>query len=65
MKNFDQYFENTEDFDDGLEKMDSLNQLVRSILSDCKMDVDEVEESDPEFISYIADKIKEWHENNK
>jgi hypothetical protein len=55
MKNFDQYFENFEEQDD------SLNQLVRSILSACKMDVREVEESDPEFIPDIANMIKEWH----
>lgn len=43
----------------------SLKQLVRSILSDCKFDVDEVEEADPEFVGYIADKILQWHNENK
>lgn len=41
---------------------EGLNQLVRNILDACKMDSDEVEEADPDFIPYIADMIYEWHE---
>jgi len=67
MKNFDQYFlnENNEFDDEEFEKKDSLTILVEHILDACKMDSDEVEESDPDFIPYIADMIKVWHENNK
>ena len=43
----------------------SLKQLVRMILSDCKLDPDEVEESDPEFINYISNEILKWHNENK
>ncbi len=42
-----------------------LNKLIREILDDCKLDVDAIEESDPEFIGYISDKILKWHKNNK
>jgi len=35
-----------------------LRQLVKSILDDCKLDADAIEESDPEFIGYIADSRK-------
>ena len=43
----------------------SLRQLVKSILDDCKLDVDAIEESDPEFIGYIADEILKWHNEHK
>jgi hypothetical protein len=43
----------------------SLRQLVKSILDDCKLDVDAIEESDPEFIGYIADEILKWHNEYK
>jgi hypothetical protein len=39
----------------------NLIQLVERILSDCKLDVDLIKESDPEFIEYIAQEILEWH----
>jgi hypothetical protein len=43
----------------------SLIQLVKTILDDSKLDVDAIEESDPEFIGYIADKILKWHNEHK
>lgn len=43
----------------------SLKQLVRTILSDCKLDPDEVEESDPEFKNFISNEILKWHNENK
>jgi hypothetical protein len=43
----------------------SLRQLVKSILDDCKLDVDAIEESDPEFVGYIADEILKWHNEHK
>lgn len=43
----------------------SLRQLVKSILGDCKLDVDAIEESDPEFVGYIADEILKWHNVHK
>jgi hypothetical protein len=43
----------------------SLRQLVKSILDDCKLDVDAIEDSDPEFIGYIADEILKWHNEHK
>ena len=43
----------------------SLRQLVKSILDDCKLDVDVIEESDPEFVGYIADEILKWHNEHK
>jgi len=46
------------------EKEDSLTELVKNVLDACKMDIDEVEESDPDFIPYITDMIRVWHENN-
>ena len=39
----------------------NLIKLVETILDDCKLDVDAIKESDPEFIEYIAQKIFEWH----
>jgi hypothetical protein len=38
-----------------------LIKLVERILSDCKLDVDKIKESDPEFVEYIAREILEWH----
>jgi hypothetical protein len=43
----------------------SLRELVRNILSDCKIDVDVVEKEDPEFIEYLGNQILDWHNNNK
>lgn len=43
----------------------SLRQLVKSILDDCKLDVYAIEESDPEFVGYIADEILKWHNEHK
>jgi len=40
----------------------SLTELVKNILNAAKLDVDAIEESDPEFISYIANMIKMWHD---
>jgi hypothetical protein len=40
----------------------SLTELVKDILNAAKLDVDAIEESDPEFISYIANMIKMWHD---
>ena len=45
--------------------VDSLTLLVHEIITAFKHDVDDIEEADPEFIPYIADMIKNWHENNK
>ena len=61
MKNFDQYFINE---DNDFDEKDSLTKLVENILDACKMDIDEVEESDPDFIPYIANMIRVWRENN-
>ena len=44
---------------------DSLNQLVKEILDAAKLDVDAIEESDPDFIPYIADMIQMWHDKNR
>lgn len=44
---------------------DSLRRLVKNILTDSKLDVDSIEEGDPEFIDYIADMILRWHNANK
>lgn len=41
----------------------ALTQLVKQILDAAKLDVDAIEESDPEFIPYIADMIKNWSKN--
>ena len=43
----------------------SLIELVKTILDDSKLDVDAIEESDPEFIDYIAEKILNWHNKHK
>ena len=53
--------ENFENYDD----TDSLTNLVISIIEACHLDIYEIKESDPEFVQYIADKIKVWHEKNK
>lgn len=42
----------------------SLIELAKQILDASKLDVDAIEESDPEFIPYIADMIKSWHDKN-
>jgi hypothetical protein len=45
-----------------------VENLVERILDACKLDVDAIKESDPEFIGYIGDMIQEWtesHENSK
>jgi hypothetical protein len=44
---------------------DSLNELVRQILDAAKLDVDAIEESDPDFIPYIADMIQSWIDKNR
>lgn len=38
----------------------SLTNLVRNILDACKLDVDEIEYEDPDFIPYISNMILEW-----
>lgn len=43
----------------------SLRKLVKSILDYCKLDVDAIEESDPEFIGYISDEILKCHNEHK
>ena len=43
----------------------SLRQLVEKILDAAKLDVDAIEESDPEFIPYIANMIEMWHNQNR
>jgi len=45
---------------DNLQEGDSpLRQLAKQILDAVKLDVDAIEESDPDFIPYIADMIKD------
>jgi len=41
-----------------------VEKLVERILDACKLDVDAIKESDPEFIGYIGDMIQEWTKNN-
>jgi hypothetical protein len=43
----------------------SLIQLSKEILDAAKLDVDAIEESDPEFISHIANMIEMWHNQNR
>lgn len=50
-------------FNESSSNDESLKKLVRQILDACKIDVDLVEESDPEFIGYISSMIKDWKEN--
>jgi hypothetical protein len=54
-----------ENFNVHIEETNSLTQLVRNILDDCKLDVDAIEECDPDFIGYISDRILQWHNENK
>ena len=44
---------------------DSLNELAKRILDAAKLDVDAIEESDPDFIPYIADMIQSWIDKNR
>jgi hypothetical protein len=41
-----------------------VEKLVEEILDACKLDVDSIKESDPEFIEYIGNMIKEWSNKN-
>jgi hypothetical protein len=43
----------------------SLIQLSKEILDAAKLDVDAIEESDPDFIPYIADMIQKWCNQNR
>jgi hypothetical protein len=43
------------------EEQSSLRQLVKSILDDCKLDSNSIEESDSEFIDQLGDGILQWH----
>jgi len=40
-----------------------IESLVERVLDACKLDVDGIKESDPEFIGYIGDMIQEWYKN--
>ena len=52
-------------FNESYEGMDkSLEELVRRILDAAKLDVDAIEESDPEFIPYVGDMIQMWANEN-
>ncbi len=42
----------------------SLEKLVESILDDCKLDVNDIKESDPEFIGHLSEQILKWHNDN-
>lgn len=43
---------------------DSSIKLAREILDAAKLDVDGIEESDPDFIPYISDMILKWYNEN-
>ena len=49
----DDLFSNPSSFDSTLDS----RKLVRKIISDMKMDADDIEDNDPEFIPYISEKI--------
>lgn len=53
LKRFNEEIDNLQEEDSSLEK------LVKQILDAAKLDVDAIEESDPDFIPYIADMIKD------
>jgi len=40
--------------------MKTSRELVEQIIDDCKLDVDSIEEADPEFIPYIRDKVLDF-----
>ena len=43
---------------------DSLEELVKNILNDCKLSVDAIQGDDPDFIGYLSDMIFKWHQKN-
>jgi len=52
-------------FNEEFAPITSLEQLVKRILESCRLDVEAIEKSDPEFIGYISDQISRWHNENK
>jgi len=54
-----------DDFEDQSPVDKSLIQLSKEILDAAKLDVDAIEESDPDFIPYIADMIQSWIDKNR
>jgi hypothetical protein len=49
----DDLFSNPSSFDSTLDS----KELVRKIIGDMKMEADDIEDADPEFIPYISEKI--------
>lgn len=47
------------------QQKESVIQLAKQILDAAKLDVDSIEESDPDFIPYIADMIQTWYNQNR
>ena len=44
---------------------DSSIKLAKQILDAAKLDVDDIQENDPDFIPYISDMILKWYNENK
>lgn len=47
------------------QQKESVIKLAKQILDAAKLDVDSIEESDPDFIPYIADMIQTWYNQNR
>jgi len=48
-----------------LKSISSSRELIGIILDICKLDMDAIEESDPDLVPYISDQILKWHNENK
>jgi hypothetical protein len=56
IKRYKDFLVESDDFFSDPSKLNS-KELVRQIISDMKMDADDIEDADPEFIPHISEKI--------